>query len=181
MHTGRILINFDDLEAAFEDASGAVRYYLDLETGAVIAITDEVRDELHAIDKACQDALGAADDIFAAALQQRELPEWMRAMVHEAHAIEQGYGSRYVAIPTADSRADYCAMEDFIETVSDPRLHARLLHAIQGRGAFRRFKDVLLAHPHERERWFTFSAARVHERVLAWLHDEAITAILKEE
>jgi hypothetical protein len=85
-----------------------------------------------------------------------------------------------MAVPTADSRASYRDMEDFIETVSDPRLRSQLAYAIQGRGAFRRFKDTLLAHPSERERWFVFSQVRVRERVLAWLRDEGITAILDE-
>jgi hypothetical protein len=43
-------------------------------------------------------------------------------------------------------------MEAFIETVSDWHLQEPLQVAIQGKGAFRRFKDVLtcigrLAHP----------------------------------
>jgi hypothetical protein len=54
-------INFDDVTAAFEDASGAVRYYLDLQTGRVVAIGDEIRDELHAINREYQDASEAED------------------------------------------------------------------------------------------------------------------------
>ncbi|HJZ48531.1 MAG TPA: UPF0158 family protein [Roseiflexaceae bacterium] len=179
MYTRRIPVNLDDLEAAFEDASGTVRYYLDLEIGAVIAITDEIRDELKAIDEELEDAPGAEDEAFARALQERDLPEWMRAMVCKAHAVEQGYGTRYIAIPNADSREGYTTMEDFIETVADQRLQAQLAQAIQGRGAFRRFKDVLVTYPDERERWFAFNTARVRERVLAWLQDAGITPILE--
>jgi hypothetical protein len=45
--------------------------------------------------------------------------------------------------------------------------------SINRRGAFRRFKDTLLADPDERERWFAFSAARV----LAWLAEERIEVV----
>ena len=51
------------------------------------------------------------------------------------------------------------------------------MYAIRGRDAFHRFKDALLAHPDERECWFAFSAARVHERVLAWLAKEGIEGV----
>jgi hypothetical protein len=175
-----VFINIDNMEelaTAFEDASDAVRYYLDLETGLVVAITDESRNELEAIYEELDDEHGQEDDAFADALQQRDLPEWMRAMIHEAHAVEQGYGERYIAVPTADSRESYRDMEDFIATVGNQRLRSQFAYAIQGRGAFRRFKDTLLAHPNERERWFAFSQARVRERVLAWLAEEGIAVV----
>jgi hypothetical protein len=166
-----------ELEAAFEDASDAARYYLDLTTGQVVVITDEIRDELKAIYEELDDEHGVADDVFAAVLQQRVLPAWMRAALDEAHRVEQGYGQHYIAVPTADTREDYRAMRDFIETVANPLLRSQLAYAIQGRGAFRRFKDILLVHLDERERWFAFSAARVRERVLVWLAEERIEVV----
>lgn len=175
----RLSIKFDDLEMAFDDASGAARYYLDLETGQVVLITDEIRDELETIYRELDDERSAEDDLFAAALEQHHLPEWSREMVAEAHQVEQGYSTRYIAVPTADSHEGYRAMEDFIDTVANQRLQVQLAQAIQGRGAFRRFKDTLLSYPGERERWFAFSRARMRERMLAWLEGEGITATLE--
>lgn len=57
------------------------------------------------------------------------------------------------------------------------RLANRLERAISGRGAFRYFKDVLLDHPRERERWFAFTDQRLRERVLEWLADEEIEIV----
>jgi hypothetical protein len=173
----RLVIDLADLEAAFDDASDMLHYYLDLETGNVVAITDEIRDELNAIHEALDEHCD--DDAFAAALQQSAHPDWMRAVLSEAHQVEQGYGTSYIGIPKADSHEGYRAMEDFIETVADQRFQAPLAYAIQGRGAFRRFKDALFSHPDERERWFAFNAARVRERMLAWLEDEGITAVVE--
>ena len=68
-------------------------------------------------------------------------------------------------------------MEAFIETVPRQHLQELLQVAIQGKGAFRRFKDVLGAYPQERERWFQFHDERLRQRVLDWLEREDITPI----
>jgi hypothetical protein len=69
------------------------------------------------------------------------------------------------------SRDGYRDMERFIQTVSDPGRADRLDIAITGRGAFRRFKDVLARWPGELERWYSFSAERQYGRARAWLAD----------
>ena len=62
-------------------------------------------------------------------------------------------------------------MERFIGTVRDPGRTDRLEIAISGRGAFRRFKDVLARWPGELDRWYVFSAERHRGRARAWLAD----------
>ena len=53
-------------------------------------------------------------------------------------------------------------MENFVGSVTDEPLRERLIISIDGKGAFRRFKDVLLAYPAERERWFSYRAELLH-------------------
>jgi hypothetical protein len=60
-------------------------------------------------------------------------------------------------------------MQAFIATVRDDRLRAALQNAIERRRPFRTFKDVLLDHSGERERWFAFKRVRVRERAKDWL------------
>ncbi len=79
--------------------------------------------------------------------------------------IEAGFGERYLRIPYQGSDAAYRDMEEFIDSVTDDRCRGLLDVAIRGEGAFRRFKDVLQAHPAERERWFAFQKERVHDRI----------------
>ena len=67
------------------------------------------------------------------------------------------------------SRDGYRDMELFIGTVRDPGCADRLEIAISGRGAFRRFKDVLARWPGELDRWYAFSAERQRGRARAWL------------
>jgi hypothetical protein len=65
-------------------------------------------------------------------------------------------------------------MEAFIETVEDDQVRPWLWRLIQGRGAFRRFKDALLDYPDLRERWFAFRDARAEQRMMDWLEVRGI-------
>lgn len=76
---------------------------------------------------------------------------------------------RWLAVRCQGSRDGYRDMEDFIETVQDEDWADRLSIAISGRGAFRRFKDVLGHWPGELERWYAFSGERQRGRARAWL------------
>jgi hypothetical protein len=76
---------------------------------------------------------------------------------------------RYIRIDPASSREQYRWMERFVGTVQDQPLRERLLVAIDGKGAFRRFKDVLLAFPAERERWFAHRSDLLHLHIQTWI------------
>lgn len=77
----------------------------------------------------------------------------------------------WLPVESEGSRAGYRDMCEFIATVPDPGRGDRLGIAIQGRGAFRRFKDVLTRWPGELERWYAFSEERQRGRARAWLAD----------
>jgi len=78
-------------------------------------------------------------------------------------------GSRYVHLDPASSREQYRWMERFVASVEDGTLKERLILAIDGKGAFRRFKDVLLSYPVERDRWFAYRANLLHIYIDSWL------------
>lgn len=79
------------------------------------------------------------------------------------------YPTRYVHLDPASSREQYRWMERFVASVDDPALRERLVLAIDGKGAFRRFKDVLLSYPVERDRWFSYRANLLHIYINTWL------------
>jgi hypothetical protein len=60
-------------------------------------------------------------------------------------------------------------MERFIATVADPEIADRLEIAITGKGAFRRFKDVLSRWPEELGRYVIFRDECQRGRARAWL------------
>jgi hypothetical protein len=82
---------------------------------------------------------------------------------------------RYVKIDPASSREQYRWMERFVASVEEEPLRERLLVSIDGKGAFRRFKDVLLTFPVERERWFTFRSELLHFHINQWFEAKGLT------
>ncbi len=77
--------------------------------------------------------------------------------------------SQFLRVDPASSREQYRWMERFVTSVADEVLRDRLLVAIDGKGAFRRFKDVLLAFPAERERWFSYRSELLHFHMQTWI------------
>jgi len=84
---------------------------------------------------------------------------------------------RYLNIPTESSREGYQDMVAFTESLEDENLKEKLWIALNGRGAFRRFKDVLLSYPEKREEWFKFQDKRLEKRVMEWLEENEIELI----
>ena len=136
-------IDLDELYDAMENSSYDVEYYLDLETGEILFVSEGMDDE-----------------------------ETGKLKIQIGEELD-----RYELIPKAESYEGYRDMQAFIATVEDDHLSELLEVAINGKGAFRRFKDVLLNYPEERERWFQFKDDRMKERALEWLDDIDVTLV----
>jgi hypothetical protein len=83
----------------------------------------------------------------------------------------------YLRIDPVSSREQYRWMERYIPMVEDVELRAKLAVSIDGKGAFRRFKDVLMSYGAERERWFAFRSERLRIFMEAWLNAHALRAV----
>lgn len=92
----------------------------------------------------------------------------------EKRAVVINDEERYLLVDPASSREQYRWMEHFVAAIEDETLQERLIIAIDGKGAFRRFKDVLLHYPVERERWFNYRANRLHAYINEWLESRQI-------
>ena len=79
-----------------------------------------------------------------------------------------------IAIEPLGSSVEYGWTAEFAASVTDTNLHDRLEVALDGRGAFRRFKNTLVRAPAERERWFAFRDARLREAAREWLAEQWI-------
>jgi hypothetical protein len=133
-------IAWEALSDAFENNSPEVQSYLNLATGEVVRLIDDVAD-----------------------------PIAQRRIAHDPE---------YLLIDPVSSREQYRWMERFIESMEhNDELRAHLQHAIDGKGAFRRFKDVLMTFPTERERWFAFRAQRLRACMESWLTAHSIHAV----
>ena len=136
-------IDLDELYDAMENSSYEAEYYLDLKTGEILFVSEDMDDE--------------------------ETGKLKNQIEEEL--------DRYEPISKAESFERYRDMQAFIATVEDDHLSELLEVAINGKGAFRRFKDVLLNYPEERERWFQFKDDRMKERALEWLDDIDVTLV----
>ncbi|MCL4518846.1 MAG: UPF0158 family protein [Thaumarchaeota archaeon] len=88
---------------------------------------------------------------------------------------------RYERVPSIESHEAYQIMVDFADTVADSNLHDLLSVALNGSGAFRRFKDVLAPFPEERKRWFDFKYRRMKDNVDEWLQDIGVEALEEKQ
>ena len=79
----------------------------------------------------------------------------------------------WVAAPSQRDIGEYGMMSDFADTVTDPRKNELLCVALEGRGAFRRFKDTL-QRVGLTERWYAFRRAAYMEVARAWCEENEI-------
>lgn len=80
-----------------------------------------------------------------------------------------------VCIEPLPSYVWYQNMADFAERISDDRVGRRLARAIQGKGAFRRFKHQLhQERPHLLPVWYGFRDVRARRRAVEWLVDNSL-------
>jgi hypothetical protein len=80
-----------------------------------------------------------------------------------------------VAISPLQPSVWYRDMVDFAETVSDEAARTKLLQALEGRGAFRRFKNELYQRqPDLVSAWHAFRDRRGQRRAVEWLVDDGL-------
>jgi hypothetical protein len=80
-----------------------------------------------------------------------------------------------VCIDPLPSYIWYQDMADFADRISDEAAGRRLARAIQGRGAFRHFKNELHEeYPHLVSVWHAFRDVRAARRAVEWLVDNAL-------
>ncbi len=162
-------VSYIDLEIAFSMDGSEYQSWLDRQTGEVISYDNHIEDDL----------LTGGD--------LSDLPEWQQGEVENARRVLRALGDlpdedgneaiepdRYVLIPQIETHDAYQTMADFVETLRSAHLRELLEVALRGKGAFRRFKDVLANYPAERERWFEFESRRERETIEAWARQQGV-------
>lgn len=140
----KVKANLSELIEAFDNCRIGYEYYLDLETGDPLLVSDEFMDT------------NETEEIYE---RLDDKPE------------------RYLSIPTESSREGYEDMVVFTESLKDGNLKDKLWIALNGKGAFRRFKNVLLSYPEKREEWFKFQNKSLEKRVMEWLEENEIEIV----
>ncbi len=137
-------------------------YYLDKETGEVIVISEETFRYAQEEDE---------DKI------RESLPDWQKEDINLAQDILFNNPDRYICISERPSYEGYNLMVEFAEKVEDELLREKLYISLDGKGAFRRFKNVIADYPDYREKWFKFRDERLNEEVIEWLNSIGIEPV----
>ncbi|HEL1770968.1 UPF0158 family protein [Streptococcus suis] len=90
--------------------------------------------------------------------------------------IEEDVMGRFVRLPTYYDFNTYTFMERYVYHLPDGNLSDRLSRAIQGRGAFRRFKNEL-ERCDRLEEWYAFETQCYKELVLDWCQENKIAIV----
>jgi hypothetical protein len=133
----------------------------DTETGEIVSIPNEL---MSAVESNDEEALQC-------------LPDRERDLIGTAESIVNDESGRYVDIPRKPSYEAYDLMVEFASSVTNKHLREKLEIALDGKGAFSRFKNVISDYPEEEKKWFMFKDKRMREDVMEWLHELGIEPI----
>lgn len=136
-------------------------YYLDKNSGKVFALSRELIRSLE------QDRTEERPD----------LPTWDTQMIPLAREIVLAGSNRYIRVPESFGNPEHKWMLEFAREVKSYRLKQKLFHALRGRGACQRFKELLKEAPDEGKRWLEFHAARWEEKIQGWLEFHGVLAV----
>lgn len=148
-------VKLEDLVSAIELEIDDTFTYINTKTGEVITL---MREEL-----------GAAEDEEPI----EKFPEWQRVNIEKAISIVEDEDGVYVDFTLRNNFNEYEIMEGFIGTLEDEDIRVNLYEAIQGRGAFRRFKDGIIEHGVDKQ-WYKYKEIKIKELVIEWCKEQDI-------
>jgi hypothetical protein len=91
-------------------------------------------------------------------------------------AVVRSEPTHYLFVPPIPSIIQYQWVDEFILAIPGEDMRELARTAINGKGAFRRFKDLLTSHPEERRRWFEFRDEKMRQRVVEWVWEQGLQA-----
>jgi Uncharacterised protein family (UPF0158) len=141
-------VNLDMLIEEMESQFDEFYYYLHLDTGSVVMVSKEIL--IKAEDEEPID----------------ELEDWEQIEYAQAEDMIE-HPSQYLELPDKEEINEYLMMESFCYSQEEGHARERLISAIQGHGAFRRFKDQV-DQLRKNEEWFAFRHECYRAVALRW-------------
>jgi hypothetical protein len=146
-------VKLDDILEALEFSNEEVNYYYNKITSEIISIGEE---EVRIAD---------ADSID-------HYPEWQREIIEAAIDIEENWDN-YISLPSRFDINEYDIMVEFCDSLDNDRKSDELLSALNGKGAFRRFKDAAIRLNVE-NKWYNYRDAALRKIAMDWCKDNNI-------
>jgi hypothetical protein len=170
----KLEVDFDEIQKAMEDtARDAFDYFLDIETGDIIVLSEDILNRARfVLSQELDEDLTDYEEVEFD--EPPEVPEWMEDEIELALDIFLHEKDRYVRIPEREAESGFRAMQGFAEQLGDPQLKESLLGILNGPGAFRRFKDALDPHPKMKKLWYGFNAKVARDEIREWLRTLSI-------
>ncbi len=148
----KLKVDLNELVFAMELGDNLERSgYLDTETGEVIDMPDDI---LRGVED------GETESVLA---------DWDDELAATAGKILGDEHGRFLEVPKRESREGYEIMVAFAATIGEKDLREKLSIALDGKGAFRRFRNVLDRNPDELEQWYQFKDEWMREEAVRWL------------
>lgn len=149
-----IPVHLKDVIEAIEPLADEWHACLNRDTGEIMSFSDEQSMELDA--------------------DPSEVPEWL---ADELPKIREALSSdAYIELPGKFEFHEYMVMKRFALGFPQPRSSERMLEALQGRGAFGRFKDVVAAANIEAQ-WYAFRDEALRELAVEFLEENDIAFV----
>ncbi len=128
--------------------------YINRRTGELFTVTEE---EVRLVD----------DGIAS----EEQLPEWQRESLPKLREVLES--EDFIPLPDKFEIHEWAIMERFAAALSEPRQSMRLIEALRGRGAFRRFK-ALVREWNVEEEWYRFRTDALEEIAIEFLRAHEI-------
>ncbi|MFD0676889.1 MULTISPECIES: UPF0158 family protein [unclassified Paenibacillus] len=140
----------DGMDMMFDGSNS----YLNIKTGEVITVSVE---ELRAAEE---------EESF------EHLHDWQQDNMEVAIDVIENF-ENYKELPTKFDINDYAMMESYIYSLENEQSARSLLEAIQGKGAFRRFKDTL-AYLGILDNWYAYRHECYKKIAIEWCEDNSL-------
>ncbi|KQL39310.1 hypothetical protein AN960_10125 [Bacillus sp. FJAT-25509] len=143
----------EEMEMHFE----GYRSFVKIRTGEVFSVSED--DLIDAEDEKTMD----------------DLQDWQIENLEIANEIVENYED-YKELPSKYEIDEYKMVKDFCLTVKDVKVQKILLIAIEGKGAFRKFKDTVIEFNIEMD-WYSYRDRRYKDLAIAWCQNNDIEYI----
>ncbi|MDW7668493.1 MAG: UPF0158 family protein [Bacillota bacterium] len=110
-----------------------------------------------------------SQDIYYAEEERdiEDAPEWQKENIKLAYEFIEGSSDSFIKLPGKDEIDEYRMMESFISNIEHDRIRNELWEAIEGKGAFGRFKDSVFEFG-IRNDWFEYRDKCYREIAKEW-------------
>lgn len=149
-------IVLEDLAEKFDEVNDMWHLYLNIKTREFVEIPN--------------DYLSIAEDADPEDLD--EYQDWDQDELRLAISVLENWED-YIELPSQHDIHEYSIMEEFASDMQNPRKSNQLLGALQGKGAFRKFKDTV-SNLGLDEAWYAYRFAAFMQIAKEWCESHDI-------